>query len=238
MLHAPVPCRRTDLHIGSSALMHAYAACHAVSPANPCAVTTLHAHSKPKVCAYLERTFIMRERNRPDLRKLKVPNVWAGVVESFAVTMMRYHTKQPALLQPFIRASDPAMTATQPWANMLWLGLAAPPEVFQLVSGLCACLHVGTEVCDTLLHAHNPASACSCMLHGFLRHTCLHALGSRSVLDLAAVLLLSQTACPCALLAACSCCMRATLGPRLTQLRASTPLEATSCMQCCSTGHW
>lgn len=75
----------------------------------------------------------MRERNRPDTRKLRVPEVWAGVVESFAVTMMRYHTKQPALLRPFIRASDPAMTAAQPWANMLWLGLAAPQDVFNMV---------------------------------------------------------------------------------------------------------
>jgi hypothetical protein len=88
---------------------------------------------KPKVCAYLERAFIMRERNRPEIRKLRVSEVWAGVDESFAVTMMRYHTKQPALLRPFIRASDPAMTAAQPWANMLWLGLAAPQDVFKMV---------------------------------------------------------------------------------------------------------
>jgi hypothetical protein len=57
----------------------------------------------------------------------------AGVVESFGITMIRYHTKQPALLRPLIRASDPAMTAAQPWANMLWLGLAAPQDVFNMV---------------------------------------------------------------------------------------------------------
>lgn len=89
--------------------------------------------SKPKVCSYLERTFVTREKNRPDVRKLKTQEVWAGVTESFAVTMMRYHTKQQALLKPFIRASEPAMTAATPWANMLWLGLAAPPNVLHMV---------------------------------------------------------------------------------------------------------
>jgi hypothetical protein len=89
--------------------------------------------SKIKVCAYLERAFLAREKNKAGVFKLRMPDAWTNVAESFAVTMMRYHMAQPWMLKPFIRASEPAMTATQPWENMLWLGLAAPPEVFSLV---------------------------------------------------------------------------------------------------------
>lgn len=87
--------------------------------------------SKPKVCAYLKRTFITRVKNRDSV--LLVERVWHGVVNSFAVTMMRYHTRQPNLLLPFIKISEPSMYAPQPWANLLWLGLAAPEGVLAAV---------------------------------------------------------------------------------------------------------
>ena len=103
--------------------------------------------SKIKVCAYLERAFLTREKNKSGV-KLRMPDAWTNVAESFAVTMMRYHTAQPWVLKPFIRASEPAMTATQPWENMLWLGLAAPPEVFGLVSGAAHMCHRKADTTD------------------------------------------------------------------------------------------
>lgn len=91
--------------------------------------------SKPKVCYYLKSTFITKVRNRDSV--LLVDKVWdKTVVESFAVTMMRYHTTQPNLLLPFIRISEPSMHAPEPWANLLWLGLAAPESVLEAVRGV------------------------------------------------------------------------------------------------------
>lgn len=89
--------------------------------------------SKPKVCAYLERTYMARDKKRPDVKTLKVSDVWADVKETFALTMLRYHSKSPQELRPYIKASDPAFMAGEPWANLLWLGLGAPLPIFLTV---------------------------------------------------------------------------------------------------------
>jgi len=93
--------------------------------------------SKPKVCSYLERKYMGREKKRPDMKALKVSDVWADAAETFALTMLRYHSKSPQELRPYIKASDPAFMAVEPWANLLWLGLGAPPPVFNMVR-VCA----------------------------------------------------------------------------------------------------
>lgn len=89
---------------------------------------------KPKVCDYLTRTYLYRTRNKPPVL---AANVWYRVVDSFAVTMMRYHTKQLNLLAPYIRNSEPAMHEPEPWANILWLGLAAPSGVLAALLQVC-----------------------------------------------------------------------------------------------------
>lgn len=60
--------------------------------------------------------------------------VFQKAAHSYACSMMRWHPDKPSLLEPLLRTNEPGLFATQHWANLLWLGLAAPLESFELVS--------------------------------------------------------------------------------------------------------
>jgi hypothetical protein len=113
--------------------------------------------SKPKVCDYLTRTHLYRTRNKPPVLS---GNVWYRVVDSFAVTMMRYHTKQLKLLMPYIRNSEPAMHEPEPWANILWLGLAAPSGVLAAVR---SCLFPARTPVERCVLSDNQDAGFACM---------------------------------------------------------------------------
>lgn len=103
---------------------------------------------RPKVLAYVLKTFFVPEKAcaapgssagpsaaqrwqiRHDLVFTKFDK---AADQSPACSMLRWHPLEPQLLQPLLRTSEPGLFQMQPWANLLWLGLAAPLESFELV---------------------------------------------------------------------------------------------------------